>query len=169
MLTNDVLIDGFKRVHGAVSAVLSDLNEEQLLYRPNSEANSIAWLIWHTARVMDDHISGLADTEQLWFGEWYERFGLPYPKEAIGYGQSADEVGMMKATAVQLRNYFDEVSEITIRYIEGLSENDYNRIIDTSWDPPVTLAIRLMSVLNDTTQHVGQAAYLKGILPHQPR
>jgi hypothetical protein len=32
------------------------------------------------------------------------------------------------------------------------------------WTPHVTLGVRLVSVLDDDMQHVGQAAYLRGIL-----
>src|SRR6478672_1170673 len=47
------------------------------------------------------------------------------------------------------------------------SDEDYPRIVDERWDPPVTLAVRLVSVLNDTTQHAGQAAYVRGLLEHR--
>jgi len=167
MLTNDVLIDGFKRVHGVVNAVLADLTTEQLHYRPTKDANSIAWLIWHLARVQDDHIAQVAGAEQQWFIEWYKTFKLPYEKEAIGYGQSSAEVGAMKTTAARLRGYYDDVFKMTERYLEGLKEQDYLKVIDASWDPPVTLAVRLVSILNDTTQHAGQAAYVKGLLAPQ--
>jgi len=163
MIANELLIDGFKRVHGVINAVLEDITQKQLDYRPKSDANSIAWLIWHLARVQDDHISELADATQVWLSEWYTEFSLPYDKEATGYGQTSEEVSKMHATAQHLKGYYDDVFAMTIRYLEGLSEQDYSRIIDTSWDPPVTLAVRLVSVLNDTTQHAGQAAYIRGL------
>jgi hypothetical protein len=37
-------------------------------------------------------------------------------------------------------------------------------VVDTSWDPPVTLAVRLVSVVSDDLQHAGQAAYVKGVV-----
>lgn len=40
---------------------------------------------------------------------------------------------------------------------------DLERVVDTNWDPPVTLGVRLVSVLSDDLQHVGQAAYLRGL------
>ena len=73
----------------------------------------------------------------------------------------------MKTTAARLRGYYDDVFKMTERYLEGLKEQDYLKVIDASWDPPVTLAVRLVSILNDTTQHAGQAAYVKGLLAPQ--
>jgi hypothetical protein len=38
-------------------------------------------------------------------------------------------------------------------------------VVDDSWDPPVTVSIRLVSILADDLQHAGQAAYARGVLP----
>ena len=43
----------------------------------------------------------------------------------------------------------------------GLGED---RVVDRTWDPPVTLGVRLVSILDDDTQHAGQAAYVRGLL-----
>ena len=45
-----------------------------------------------------------------------------------------------------------------------ITDDDLDRVVDTRWDPPVTLGVRLVSVVSDTLQHVGQAAYVRGIL-----
>ncbi len=50
-------------------------------------------------------------------------------------------------------------------YVRGLSDSDLDRVVDENWDPPVTLAVRLVSVLDDCVQHLGQAAFARGLLP----
>ena len=50
-------------------------------------------------------------------------------------------------------------------YVQGLGEADLDRVVDLNWDPPVTLGVRLVSVINDDLQHGGQAAYVRGMLP----
>jgi hypothetical protein len=40
---------------------------------------------------------------------------------------------------------------------------DLDRVVDKRWDPPVTLGVRLVSVVDDDAQHVGQAAYVRGL------
>ncbi|CAN5222752.1 DUF664 domain-containing protein [soil metagenome] len=161
-----ILCDAFDRLRGSVHRVLDGLAPEQLTARVDSEANTIAWLVWHLTRVQDDHLADAASTEQLWVrAGWFERSSLPFPVEATGYGHSsADVAAVTGLTSELLAGYFDDVHAQTISYVSGLQEPDFERIVDTRWTPAVTLAVRLVSVLNDDTQHVGQAAFVKGII-----
>jgi uncharacterized damage-inducible protein DinB len=162
---NDLLVDGFDRVRDSVREVVDGLDESGLAYRPDPEANSIAWLVWHLTRVQDDHVADVAGSEQLWtVGGWVERFRLPFDVQATGYGQSAADVGEVRASAELLAGYQDAVHNATVDYLKTLDDDDYARVVDDRWDPPVTLAVRLVSVVNDATQHVGQAAYVRGLL-----
>ena len=63
-----------------------------------------------------------------------------------------------------LTDYYQAVHERTAAYLGGLKAADLDKIVDEAWDPPVTLGVRLVSMLNDDTQHVGQAAYVRGLL-----
>lgn len=158
-----MLIDAFGRVHEAVPEVLAGLSAADLTWHPGPESNSIAWLIWHLARVQDDHMAGVASRAQVW-PDWAERFDLPFPLEDIGYGQTAEQAHKVSAPAELLVGYYDAVHARTVQIIQGLTEADLNRVVDRSWDPPVTAAVRIVSVINDITQHIGQAAYLRGLL-----
>jgi hypothetical protein len=164
--SSSLLTDGFGRIHEAVHAVVGGLSEAQLTFRPGPEANSIAWLVWHLTRIQDDHIAEVAGTEQLWTSAgWYERFGLPFDPSATGYGQSADEVTAVAVpTPALLSGYHDDVVAHTLEFLKGISTGDLTRVVDDSWDPPVTLGTRLVSVLSDDLQHVGQAAYVHGLI-----
>ena len=164
-----LLADGFDRVRETVEQVVTGLDEDRLGYRPDRDANSVAWLVWHLTRVQDDHLAGVAGSEQLWtVGGWVERFRLPFDVEATGYGHGPDEVGQVRATAELLSGYQDAVHSATVGYVATLADEDYDRVVDERWDPPVTLAVRLMSVLNDTTQHAGQASYVRGLIDRRP-
>jgi hypothetical protein len=161
----NVLLDGFDRVRQVGRAAASGLTDDQLTARLDPEANTIAWLVWHLARVQDDHVADAAHTEQVWTaGGWADRFGLPFDDGAIGYGQSAGEVGQVRASAELLSGYLDAVVDATVSYVEGLSEDELARVVDERWDPPVTLAVRLVSVISDDLQHAGQAAFIRGVL-----
>lgn len=161
-----LLLDAFARVHEEVPRVVQDLSPDQLLWRPDSDANSIAWLLWHLTRVQDDHVAGLSGRDQLWTsGGWSQRFGLPYSPRALGYGQSSEEVGAFVLEDPELlTGYHEAVHTMTVDVVESLTAEDYARVVDRNWDPPVTLAVRLVSVVNDVTQHVGQAAYVRGLV-----
>jgi uncharacterized damage-inducible protein DinB len=162
---NELLVDGFDRVRETVQQVVDGLDEDGLAFQPDAGANSIAWLVWHLTRVQDDHVADVAGAAQIWtVGGWVERFRLPFDVDATGYGQGADEVAHVRATSEMLAGYQDAVHSSTADYLGTLEDADYTKVVDDRWDPPVTLAVRLMSVLNDATQHAGQAAYVRGLI-----
>ena len=159
-----VLTDGFSRIKQEVHAAVDALTPEQLALRIDPEANSIAWLVWHLARVQDDHIATLLGQEQVWTaGGWVDRFGLPFDRGATGFRQSAADVAAVRADAELLQGYYDAVHARTTDYLATLVSEDFDRVVDTAWDPPVTLAVRLVSILADDLQHAGQASYVRGL------
>jgi hypothetical protein len=165
MTTGDLLIDGFGRIKEVVHQTLTGLDEKTLTFCPGDNANSIAWLIWHLSRVQDDHLAGLRKQEQVWIAEnWYKKFKLPFDRSSTGYGHTSDEVAQVKSSAKLLVAYHDAVYAKTVKFITTLKETDYDTIIDANWDPPVTMAVRLVSVLSDDLQHAGQAAYVRGLV-----
>ncbi|WP_028935177.1 mycothiol transferase [Pseudonocardia spinosispora] len=170
MNTAEVLADGLSRVQEVVHDAVDGLTPEQLSVRLEDEANSIAWLVWHLTRVQDDHVAGVAGFDQVWTAKgWAERFGLPFPVSAIGYGHSSADVAKVRVDSAQLLlDYYDAVHEQTLGFVGGLTDTDLDRVVDTNWDPPVTLGVRLISVIDDDAQHAGQASFIKGILLRRP-
>jgi hypothetical protein len=166
MDTSDVLIDAFERVRGVVGQVVDGLDAEQLCYRPDPDANSIAWLVWHLTRIQDDHISDVAGTEQCWTAQgWADRFGFPFDPTATGYGHTTQEVAAVRVdSGALLRDYYDAVHERTVDFVRELDAAELDRVVDESWDPPVTLGVRIVSVIEDDLQHAGQAAFVRGIV-----
>ncbi len=164
--TSELLQDGFERIAGSVHAVLDGLDADTLAVQVEPGTNSIAWLVWHLTRVQDDHVAGAAGTEQVWTARgWHHRFGLPFEASAIGYGFSAADMARVRdVDAGQLAGYYDDVHAATVDYLATLADADLDRVVDENWDPPVTLAVRLVSVLNDDLQHAGQAALVRGVL-----
>lgn len=164
MNSAEVLTDGFGRVNEIVHAVLDGIDEARLTYRPAPDANTIAWLIWHLTRVQDAQIADAAGTDQVWTCDgWYERFALPFDPSATGYGQSPHEVIRVVGPPELLLGYYAATHQATLDYLATLSDADLDRIVDSNWNPPVTLGVRLVSIVDDDAQHVGQAAYLRGL------
>jgi hypothetical protein len=163
---NDILVDAFNRVDEGVRGLLGDLTAAQLATRPDGKGNSIGWLVWHLARVQDDHLAEIAGREQVWTSAgWFQRFALPFPADATGYGFDDAEVD---ATVVPdpglLAGYHAAVHELTVELVTGITVARLDEIIDTRWDPPVTVAVRIVSVAEDCFQHLGQANYVAGLL-----
>lgn len=166
MTSADLLVDGFGRIREVVYEAVTGLTPDQLAFQPAPGANSIAWLVWHLTRIQDDHVADVAHAEQVWTsGGWAERFGLPFDSRATGYGHRPDDVAAVRVESGELlTGYYDAVHQQTIRYVAGLTDDDLPRIVDKRWDPPVTLAVRLISVISDDLQHAGQAAYIRGMI-----
>ncbi len=164
MSVASLLVDGFGRIREVAHEVLDDLDDAGLEYRPDSQANPICWLIWHLTRVQDDHIAGVSGLEQVWFLGWEEQFGLPLDPGDIGYGHDPDQVAVVRAPRDLLAGYHDATYEQTIAFVSGLTDADLAKVVDRRWDPPVTMATRLVSVLSDDLQHAGQAAYIRGLI-----
>lgn len=163
----DLLVDAFGRIRSGVEETVHGLTPEQLAHRPSPEANSMAWLVWHLTRIQDDHIADVAGLDQVWTAQgWHRRLGLPFDADDTGYGHTPTEVELVGGLAAeQLLGYLDAVHQQTIGYVSSLDADDLDRIVDERWDPPVTLGVRLVSVIEDDTQHLGQAAYVRGLLP----
>ncbi|RSS78331.1 DinB family protein [Streptomyces sp. WAC06614] len=166
MKATEVLADAFGRVQEVVHEVVEGLSADELHARTDPEANSIAWLVWHLARVQDDHVADAAGLEQVWHAQgWADRFGLPFPADATGYGHTARQVGQVRVESGELLlGYLDAVHAQTRAFLDGLPAADLDRVIDDRWDPPVTLGVRLVSVVADDLQHAGQAAFVRGAL-----
>ena len=158
----DLLVDSFTRVRELVVELTDGLTEEAATFRPGPEANSIGWLSWHLTRIQDDHVAGLAGVEQAW-PAWRERFGLPFSDWATGYGQTSEEVAAVRVTGDLLAGYHADVHALTLDYLEPITAEELARVVDTRWKPPVTASVRLVSVLGDVYQHLGQAAYVRGL------
>src|SRR5579862_249543 len=110
MKTADLLADGFERVRETSYDALDGLSADELAHRVGPEANSIGWLIWHLTRVQDDHVSEVAEVEQVWTAQdWVGRFGLPFSADATGYAQTSDEVAEVRVDGSLLRDYLDAV------------------------------------------------------------
>lgn len=168
MPLTDLLTDAFGRALDHTADVVDGLDVDALAFRPDAEANSIAWLCWHAARVQDDHVAALADVEQVWTARGFaDRFGLPFEVTDIGYGHDTGQVAQVRPDdGALLVAYHQAVTELTCGYIERLDDAEARRVVDTSWDPPVTAGVRLVSVLDDVLQHLGQAAYVRGLITH---
>lgn len=165
MTPAELLADSFARVLDDATAVLDGLDEAALTTRLRGIGNPIGWIVWHLTRVQDDHVADVAGTEQVWTAQGYvERFGLPLDPADHGYGHTHDQVDLVRAPAELLADYLGATHEATLAFLTTVGEDDLDQVVDTRWDPPVTLGVRLVSVVNDCTQHVGQAAFVRGLL-----
>jgi hypothetical protein len=165
------LLEGFNRTPGLVQAALDGMSDADLTRRVDPDANTIAWLVWHTARMQDGQVAmaqrslGRPHADQVWTSQGFaDRFGLDVGDREVGYGMTSDQVAGIVAPADLLVAYHQAVHEHTVAFLESLDAADYGVVVDQRWDPPVTLLARLVSIEQDAVQHLGQAAYVRGVL-----
>jgi hypothetical protein len=164
----ELLVDGFGRIRENVADALDGLTPEELAYRIDADANPVSWLVWHLTRIQDDHVAAAFGVTQVWSsGNWAERCGLPAKMMDHGYGHNRDQVAAVAAATSAsglLGEYHEATYAQTVKLVSEVRDADLDRIVDTRWTPAVTLGVRLVSVLDDDMQHVGQAEFVRGIL-----
>lgn len=161
-----LLTELYGRIPPLARSVIDGADLATLTESPSPGANPIAWLVWHAARVQDHHVAEILDSDQVWIGnDWASRFGLGPDPSNTGYGHSAHDVAAVRPERpAVLIEYLDTVDRRTRTLLESLTPTELDRIVDRRWDPPVTLGVRLVSIADDSLQHLGQAAYARGLL-----
>lgn len=164
-----LMLDLAQRPLDAAGYLRPQLTRENLNAHPGGHDNSIAWLLWHTAREIDAQVAQLASQEPVWTAQGFDaRFGLDVAADEIGYGQSAQQARAVVVTDVAL--LFDHLETVVATqkaYISSLSAADLDDVVDESWDPPVTRGARLVSCSEDALLHLGQALYVAGMTSHE--
>ena len=128
--------------------------------------DSLTWLAWHTAREIDLQVSGLAGVEPLWTSAGLkERFALPLPDDTEDWHHTPEQAALVRVSDLAvLTDYLDAAYALIRDYLTGLGPASLDEVIDRSWQPPVTRASRLASIIDDAAQHSGQAVYSRRLL-----
>ena len=164
MMWQQLLNDTLGVVLDGLEKALADLSQADLNEQPHPDCNSMGWLAWHLTRTQDRAIAELMTEDQIWMKEkWYAKFGrAPDPSDS-GFGHKSEDVAVFKSPDVEtLLSYHKAVLNRSKRYIEKITVGELGRKLDHPRFP--TVEARLVAVLNDNLQHLGQVAYLRGLL-----
>jgi hypothetical protein len=162
MLATAILLDSFTRVKDSLHRTLGDLTPDELVREPHPP---IGWLAWRLTRIIDSNVARLSDQEQIWIGKgWAARFGMA--PEPFDFGRAAthtrDQVRVFHASVELLLGYHDATHQTASQYLAALSEADLARELnEPQYRPPPTVAVRLLSLLENAMNNQGQIAYLK--------
>lgn len=161
-----LLTDAAIRPRYAAEQVLADISEATLHARPDGRGSSIAWLVWHAARQQDVQVADLRGADEVWVsGDWADRLGVPRGPEDFGFGDGPAEVASLRiADPAELLAYLTAVVAATVDHVARLSPGNLDDVVDTNWTPHVTRGVRLVSVIDDMVAHLGQAAYVRGLV-----
>lgn len=146
----------------AAAAQLPSLTPAQLNAHPGDHPNSIAWLLWHSGREIDVQLSDLTGRPQQW-EDFRDRFDLGEIGDGFGLGHTPEQAAEIRVDDQQLLvAYLNATLNAFTEYLETLSEDDFDEIIDENWTPAVTRGVRMVSIIDDAIQHVAQAAFIAG-------
>ena len=163
-----LITDLFVRISQELERVLEGLTVDELNQRPTPDCNSIGWLAWHLTRSHDRNISELAAEEQLWIKDnWHAKFNRAPDPTDTGFGHSSEDIAVFRSPdSKTLLEYHLAVLELAKCYTSGkLSETDLKREVESPTLGNVAMVrARLAGVISEGLQHVGQAAYVRGLL-----
>ena len=165
-----LLADGLDRSRERFDRALDGVTVEQANTQPAPTTapriDSLTWLAWHTAREIDLQVSALAGTDALWTSAGFSRrFALPLPDDTEDWRHAPEQAALVRVSDLAvLTDYLDAAYALIRDYLTGLDPASLDEVIDHSWQPPVTRASRLASIIDDAAQHSGQAVYSRRLL-----
>ncbi|WP_366181233.1 DinB family protein [Actinomyces timonensis] len=165
-----MLIDALGRSRERLDRALEGVSVEQANARPVNglapRIDSLTWLAWHTARAIDSQIAPLAGREPEWTaGGHSARFGLPLPDDTEDWRHTPEESARVTVSDLSvLTDYLDAVYAVATEFLGSLDAARLDEVVDEAWDPPTTLGVRLVSIVDDAIQHSGQAVYARRLL-----
>ena len=108
----------------------------------------------------------MAGAEPLWTGAGFSaRFALPLPDGTEDWRHAPEQTALVRVNDLALLiDYLDAACALAHEYLDGLEAVALDDVVDRSWDPPVTRAARLVSIIDDAAQHSGQAVYARRLL-----
>ena len=125
----------YKRRADMAGSMMDGLTDQQVRVAPRSGVNTIAWLVWHVARVEDVGVNRLvADDRQVFDrGEWAPRLNVP--RRDFGTGMTPDEVRDLSARIdlAALRAYWQAVGHRTEEVVHGLRPEDLDQVNDAAY------------------------------------
>ena len=154
----------FEQTHRTVLEAMEGVTDGQLYQQPSPDTNSIGWLAWHLYRWQDQLAARASGLDQVWHADrWYERFGVG--PERTGQGDSLEQVVSFRPARGVLMGYVDSVHQAVVERIGALPQERFaEESAYADGRPPRPLWRSLAATMSDTGQHVGQIAYLRGLI-----
>lgn len=162
-----MLTDQVDRIEELFVDLTDGLTERAARYQIDGASNTINWLLWHSGRVIDAQLFDITGGDELW-ADWAPKFALPLADDElgpgqVGFAQDPRQAAKVVAASELLRDYGLASCAALREFLATVDENGLTRIIDRSFEPPVTVSARVVSIIGDCLQHLGQAAYVRGV------
>ena len=168
MDAQELFLGALARTDGDLKRAVEGLSRDELMAQPaGPRSNPIGWLLWHLSRGQDNIGSRAVGKPTVWASQkWYEKFGLeeapaPFTPDTVNTFDPKD--------LDTITGFYDAVYASTQEWAKALKEADFEREAPPANpnQPPRKVKELLAIILNDNIQHIGQIAYLRGMIREQ--
>jgi uncharacterized damage-inducible protein DinB len=173
MKTAEFVVNSLSESKEYINRAIQGLTADEQSFRVKPYCNSIAFLLWHLARVEDLWINrALLARKEIYESEgWYQKFGTP--AQDFGFGYDVKKLDDWPAPALTLlQAYATSVRGKTLEYLASLDEKAMDEAKDFHWSKGTT-GSALSHLVTEVGEHTGQIGYIRGILrgiePPPPR
>ncbi len=169
MTAIDFMRQTLEFIHRGFRGAPEGLSDEQLHFIPEGQSHSIAWCIWHAARIEDLFIQQIFQGKRSEFdtGEWAAKTGLP--AKGFGTGQSLEEASAVRIESLDaFKDYQSQVASLTDAYLASLTDADLEREVklgERTEKLGESINLHMVIHLND---HRGEVNLLRGIMGFDP-
>ncbi|MFP6679248.1 MAG: DinB family protein [Dehalococcoidia bacterium] len=161
----DVARNGLDETLSVLKSTIDGLTPVELYWQPAPNSNHIAWTVWHMSRAEDHWYNRyIGQGEPVWTsGEYFTKLGLR--EGSSGFGDSAEIVAKFPALDIaEILEYSDAVRTESLKNLDLVTATQLSETRDGVRGDPPTIAWVLGHVLVEQAQHLGQIAYIRGIL-----
>jgi hypothetical protein len=159
---NRFIVDRLDAAYRWIENLSEGITDEQFYYQPTEDSNSIAWLVWHLSRWRDRISASVAGETEVWVSDgWAQRFGMP--EERTGLGDTAEQVAAFRVPRDQVLGYAEAAHRAIVERVRKLTPEQFDQQAEyTPGNLRPTWQV-LAGVIGDSTEHVGQINYLRGM------
>ncbi len=164
MDAKELILRSLTESQGFLTKALDGLTQEEAVWSPREECNSIAFLLWHLIRVEDIWINRviLREIEVYESESWQEKLGTPVKESGARYTKEQLQVWPVPKLET-LRGYANSVRQKTLVFLQSITPEKLSEVART--DPTTdTIGAILGHLITEINLHVGQIGYLRGQL-----
>jgi uncharacterized damage-inducible protein DinB len=169
MAATDFMKQTLDFIHRGFLGAPEGLTDDELHFVPEGQSHSIAWCMWHGARIEDMFFQQIFQGKQREWesGGWAEATGLP--AKGFGTNQPTHEAKTVRIASLdKFRDYQKKVAQLSMDYLGSLSDTDLEREVklgDRTETVGESINLHLVIHLNG---HRGEVNLLRGMMGHPP-
>ncbi|MEO8538390.1 MAG: DinB family protein [bacterium] len=169
MASTDYMKQTLDFIHRGFRGAPAGLSDEQLHFVPEGQSHSIAWCMWHGARIEDLFFQQIFQGKKSEWetGGWAEKTGLP--EKGFGTGQSTEDAATVHFDSLEaFQGYQAKVAELALDFLGSLDDEGLKREVKLGEKTETigeSINLHLVIHLNG---HRGEVNLLRGMQGFEP-